>query len=624
MEPAEKRTRFNEYRSSSSTDNHNNNNNNDNDNDNNNLINNNNDTYNNDTNNNDFDNADSNKRRSTPTTSRRDLDDGGSSVDSFSPSFRSILHRLENQVFLQRHVPVPTGVIHVVNNRTRTTASANKSSSSSSRSSVLTPFSTTFSSSYTTSTSSVASNTTESVRDTATNPSTRRDYHRPYPSYYDDDSSSIPQVDDDGTESSIISGTSTGRTNITNRDLAKYVCRHRFISCVIHSFPLPKLKTTATPSYGYTQGTAPNRIRDSVITYEIMQDKYTTKNQPIQSQGISSIVSFMKKGKGLMWQNRTSIKLHYETTMSHLRSSIIPLCLNRGIPQYLFVDNKDRQETIIEDQNVVLFRSVHRPEQELFNNFHEKCSFQDIIRETCIPSLRTVVCKDKKRGNAGMSVGMASSQGTVLLPGKPHAEPQLLDGTLRYQGLFRLLSQTTFKLLKAHKVLDMFSDLFVAADMVHAPKQKFYQDKCSEICDGNIYLSLSFKVYIHHPDNIENHNEHFSPHRDSNNPHYQSTNDIMLTIWDTWYEERLRCYVTGTMIACGRRSAEELYDRMHNIDLATERILLRYYQIPLVQRELLYESIAPPIDSFGSSLHFMKTFNLSLFRVLTPNHYIDR
>ena len=46
----------------------------------------------------------------------------------------------------------------------------------------------------------------------------------------------------------------------------------------------------------------------------------------------------------------------------------------------------------------------------------------------------------------------------------------------------------------------------------------------------------------------------------------------MFTAWDTWYEPKVSCYVTGTIIACGRRSQEELYDRIQLLDNATTEI----------------------------------------------------
>ena len=53
-------------------------------------------------------------------------------------------------------------------------------------------------------------------------------------------------------------------------------------------------------------------------------------------------------------------------------------------------------------------------------------------------------------------------------------------------------------------------------------KQLSYQNRCEEICDGNLYLALSFKIYVHNPKNIQNHEGYFNAHRDVHNPDHHS------------------------------------------------------------------------------------------------------
>ncbi len=71
------------------------------------------------------------------------------------------------------------------------------------------------------------------------------------------------------------------------------------------------------------------------------------------------------------------------------------------------------------------------------------------------------------------------------------------------------------------------------------PKQLSYQKRCDELCFGNLYLAMSFKIYVHLPEDVANHKRHFKSHRDVHNPAPSSPNDIFFTAWDTWFEPLL-------------------------------------------------------------------------------------
>ena len=166
-------------------------------------------------------------------------------------------------------------------------------------------------------------------------------------------------------------------------------------------------------------------------------------------------------------------------------------------------------------------------------------------------------------------------------------------------------------------LLEQFSETF---GQPTNRKQEFYRERCTDIWEGNVYLSLSFKIYLHHPSDVANHQRHFIAHRDVHNPTCQSPNDIMFSAWDTWYEPLLQLYVTGTMIACGRRSQEELFERMERMEKATTELLKREAALPISQRQLLAESIRIPTGREYSlkGNHILQTC------ALTPNDYIYR
>jgi hypothetical protein len=238
------------------------------------------------------------------------------------------------------------------------------------------------------------------------------------------------------------------------------------------------------------------------------------------------------------------------------------------IPHRFFVgDESTHIQKIVSGDNIFIIQPGNT-----FENFHEKVCFQDLIRDTCIPGKYSVPAKDTNCGNSGPSVGLCSSQGTSCLPDDAYAAPQFADGAFRYTKVFCIISDTTRSLLshvgETDKLPPSGSNI--------SEKQKFYNQRCEDICVGNLYLSLSFKIYLHHPDYAVKETENFCAHRDLQNPDYKSPNDIFFSAWDTWFEPLLKLvYVTGTIIACGRQSQEELFERVFKIGRATEEILSR-------------------------------------------------
>lgn len=387
---------------------------------------------------------------------------------------------------------------------------------------------------------------------------------------------------------------------------------------IITSFQKPRTKTLTTPAYRYQEFAAP-KDRDAIVTYENMGDCFTLDSEPLCSTGISSIISFSKSKKGIMWQNRTSVKLHYETSVQDFELAIRHRATQKGVQHHMFIDGTTQRRSIIDGENVIILATGDH-EATIFKNFHQDICFQEVMRDTCIPADYTIAQMDNRRQNSGISVGLSSSQGTARNADQAHAEPQILCGTNRFSNIFRITSDTTRHLIQSHGLQSRFRHLF--STKKSSRKQKHYQKKCNEICPGNIYLSLSFKIYVHNGKNIRNHNAHFQSHRDEHNPHFKSPNDIMLTAWDTWFEPKLSTYVTGTIIACGRRSQEDLFDRTEIIDKACDEMLSRLKKLPRSQRCFIPTHVSTPIrngkDFVSKPVHILRT------NAFTPNDYIER
>ena len=308
---------------------------------------------------------------------------------------------------------------------------------------------------------------------------------------------------------------------------------------IITSFPRPSFSKDRIQEFKYNCDNAPCD-RDSVITYETMGEDILLRHEPLESNGIKEVHSFVKEGRGLLWHNRTSVKLHYETSMSTYQDFVVPKAMKASIPHRLFHTDDTRLQRFVDGPNIFLFKSGS------FDHFHEKVWFQELIRDACIHAPHTVPKMDTVRENSGPSVGLCTSQGLTRSRNESFAIPGWLAGTHRYMKVFDIISKTTKALLDSANLSDRLPNLA-------SPKQKFYNQRCQDLSKENLYLSLSFKVYVHHPKNVQNHDSHFRAHRDRQNPDQDSPNDFMFCAWDTWFEPLLNLNVTGTIIACGRR-----------------------------------------------------------------------
>jgi hypothetical protein len=331
------------------------------------------------------------------------------------------------------------------------------------------------------------------------------------------------------------------------------------------------------------------------------------QKEPLESSGIKQLHSFVKEGRGLLWHNRTSAKLHYETSMSTYKDFVVRKASQAGIPHQLFHSTSTELQSVVDASNVFLFQSG------TFENFHEKVCFEELIRDACIPAPHTVPKMDSVRENSGPSVGLSTSQGLTRARNESFAIPGWVGGTHRYMKIFGIISATTKSLLDSADL----SDRLPASDSSASPKQKFYNQRCQDLCEENLYLSLSFKIYLHQPKNVQNHDGHFRSHRDLQNPDRDSPNDFMFCAWDTWFEPLLNLNVTGTIIACGRRSQEELFERMLRIETATAHLLSCASLLPSAEKEIDESSLCPDGVEF-----IVRGSHLLQIHALTPNHYL--
>ena len=108
---------------------------------------------------------------------------------------------------------------------------------------------------------------------------------------------------------------------------------------IVRSFPQPHLATQVLPKYNYLPRTAPSPVRDSIVTYETMEtggDLILNSKEPFGCPGIASLQSYVKRGRGLAWQNRSSSKLHYETNLRVFDEHTRPKAKLLKIPHHVF------------------------------------------------------------------------------------------------------------------------------------------------------------------------------------------------------------------------------------------------------------------------------------------------
>jgi len=92
---------------------------------------------------------------------------------------------------------------------------------------------------------------------------------------------------------------------------------------IVPSLSRPSIVTQTLPNYNYNSSDAPCRVRDSIVTYETMDARgelSLNSTEPFASPGIISLQSYVKRGRGIVWQNRSSCKLHYETDLKYFKS----------------------------------------------------------------------------------------------------------------------------------------------------------------------------------------------------------------------------------------------------------------------------------------------------------------
>ena len=276
---------------------------------------------------------------------------------------------------------------------------------------------------------------------------------------------------------------------------------------IVRSFPQPHLATQVLPKYNYLPRTAPSPVRDSIVTYETMEtggDLILNSKEPFGCPGIASLQSYVKRGRGLAWQNRSSSKLHNETNLRVFDEHTRPKAKLLKIPHQVFYpDGGTVRQVVTGRDNAFIIVSGGT-----FADFHDKVCFQGLIRDACIPAVNTIPKQDPLRMNSGPTVGLSSSQGTTRSGNTGFATPNFIRGTHRYSKVFGIASVTTRKLLKHCRL----SWLLPPTGSRASPKQLSYQQRCEELCQGNLYLALSFKIYVHHPANIDNHTGHFSAH----------------------------------------------------------------------------------------------------------------
>jgi hypothetical protein len=146
------------------------------------------------------------------------------------------------------------------------------------------------------------------------------------------------------------------------------------------------------------------------------------------SKEIVSLQSYVKRGRGLLWQNKSSCKLHYESDLKHFNLGTRPKAQRLQIPHHIFYSNGGKVRSVVSkgDRAFVIVSG------ETFEGFHDKVCFQQLIRDACIPAKNTIPKQDALRRNSGPSVGLASSQGTIRSSTQSYAAPNFILGTERY------------------------------------------------------------------------------------------------------------------------------------------------------------------------------------------------
>ena len=111
---------------------------------------------------------------------------------------------------------------------------------------------------------------------------------------------------DDADDESLNTNTATSSA-IHQEETAVPESKRMFDCPIITSFPRPSFSKDRMPEFKYNEENAPCH-RDAVITYETMgDDEILLRKEPLESNGIKEVHSFVKQGRGLLWHNRTLI-----------------------------------------------------------------------------------------------------------------------------------------------------------------------------------------------------------------------------------------------------------------------------------------------------------------------------
>jgi len=187
----------------------------------------------------------------------------------------------------------------------------------------------------------------------------------------DDDFPTVPSQypalfessDDETLENNVTDGasdTATLQTQTSNIVVAANPAmqpRTIFDCPIITSFPRPSFSKDRIQEFNYNQDNAPIE-RDAVITYETMGDDILLRQEPLESQGIKEVHSFVKEGRGMLWHNRTSAKLHYETSLSTYQEFIVPKATKAGIPHRLFRSDCTSVQSVVDGPYLIPYLLV--------------------------------------------------------------------------------------------------------------------------------------------------------------------------------------------------------------------------------------------------------------------------
>jgi hypothetical protein len=141
-----------------------------------------------------------------------------------------------------------------------------------------------------------------------------------------------------------------------------------FPSPLITSFQRPRFRKSLIADYGFKPENAPSPSEClSVVTYETMGNDMYPQKVPVESKGIASIQLYVKHGWGLLWQNRSSCKLHYQTTLDQYEKVVLAKATKYEIPHKFFCggDESTHVQKVVSGDNIFFIQPG-----DTFDNFH--------------------------------------------------------------------------------------------------------------------------------------------------------------------------------------------------------------------------------------------------------------